>query len=99
MEGGGVLQVTTSFAYGPSGKSWQIRGIQPDIVVEQGIFTPDIISREYTEEKYPNALTPRHAETVPTPSAVVVSSKRLKDNQLQQALNMLEAIHIRGQSH
>ncbi len=99
MEGGGVLQLTTSFAYGPSGKSWQIRGIQPDIVVEQGIFTPDIVSREYTEEKYPNALKNPLAETAPNPSTAVVSSKRLKDNQLQQALNMLEAIHILGPSH
>lgn len=99
MEGGGVLQLTTSFAYGPSGKSWQIRGIQPDIVVEQGTFTPEIVSREYTEEKYPNALKNPLAETAPNPSTAVVSSKRLKDNQLQQALNMLEAIHILGPSH
>lgn len=96
MGGGASLQLTTSFAYGPSGKSWQIRGIQPDIIVEQGTFTPDPVSREYTEETYPNALKNPNGETLPTSTAASGSNKK-KDNQLQQALNLLEAIHILNQ--
>ena len=52
----GAIRLTTEFAYGPSGRSWQRNGIIPDITIEQGILRITPSTREDTEETYKNNL-------------------------------------------
>jgi carboxyl-terminal processing protease len=52
----GAIRLTTEFAYGPSGRSWQRNGIIPDITIEQGILHITPSAREDTEETYKNNL-------------------------------------------
>ena len=52
----GTIRLTTEFAYGPSGRSWQRNGIIPDITIEQGTLHINPSTRQDTEETYKNNL-------------------------------------------
>jgi carboxyl-terminal processing protease len=56
ISGGLGLKLTTSRYYTPKGTSIQLKGIDPDVTVEQITFDGEAIGKRFREQDYDNSL-------------------------------------------
>lgn len=90
-----AIKLTTSLYFTPTGRSIQAQGIQPDIIVEEGLVTRNTGRASYTEAdlnghlRNGNDLDDIVREPTVTSEQVVVN-----DYQLQEALTLLRGLNI-----
>ena len=100
-----AIKLTTARYYTPSGRSIQLKGISPDIVVDEpgidahAFLREADLSKHLNNDKDPNAANEKPAQPGETPSGGEPPSKPIefgsdKDYQLVQAINMLKGLRI-----
>lgn len=90
-----AIKLTTSLYFTPTGRSIQAQGIQPDIIIEEGLVTRSTGRTSYTEADLSGHL--RNGNDLddivrgpPTSAEQVV----INDYQLQEALTLLRGLNI-----
>lgn len=96
-----AIKLTTALYYTPGGRSIQAQGIEPDVVVERAEVTAlKAAGPVPTEADLAGHLqNKKGGEEVDSKSreqtrSVAVADPTRKDNQLQEALNLLKGLHI-----
>ena len=90
------IRLTTARYYTPSGESIQGKGINPDIIVEQGEFESYEFER-YSESDLKDSLDKEDDENTNNTEDVDLSEKEerlAKDYQLKRALDLLKGLSI-----
>ena len=98
-----ALKLTTARYYTPSGRSIQVSGIDPDVVIarvkvesmedeEPHVITEENLSR-HLDNNAQNG-SPEGAVDEDEDEAAKISAQLLNDHTLQQALNVLKSLHI-----
>ena len=88
----GAIRLTTARYYTPSGKSIQSKGIEPDIVVEQGKFESDNFEM-YSESDLLGSLD----KEIKNENSEIFNEKnnlKNKDYQLSRALDLIKVLSI-----
>jgi len=88
----GAIRLTTARYYTPSGKSIQAKGIEPDIVVEQGKFESDNFEM-YSESDLLGSLD----KEIKNENSEIFNEKnnlKNKDYQLSRALDLIKVLSI-----
>ena len=98
-----ALKLTTARYYTPSGRSIQVSGIEPDVIIarvkvesleddEGSVITEENLSRHLDK----NAENDTGQDTKDADEAIQIKSQLLEDYALQQALNVLKSLQILG---
>ena len=88
------IRLTTARYYTPSGESIQGKGIDPDIIVEQGNFESAENTR-YSESDLKGSLDNEENEGNENTEEISPQEERLaKDFQLAQAVDLIKGLHI-----
>ena len=91
--------MTTARYYTPSGKSIQGKGIEPDIVIEQGIFESNEFKRLSESDLKDSLDKKNNMEENIINEDNNLKEERLKiDFQLNRAIDLLKGIHVYEQS-
>ena len=95
------IRLTTARYYTPSGESIQGKGIDPDIIVEQGNFESDEYTR-YSESDLKGSLDNEENESDESDEnteEISPQEERLAiDYQLAQAVDLIKGLHIYQES-
>ena len=92
------IRLTTARYYTPSGESIQGKGIDPDIIVEQGNFESAKYTR-YSESDLKGSLDNDENESDENTEEMSPQEERLaKDFQLAQAVDLMKGLHIYQES-
>ncbi len=90
-----AIKLTTSFYYTPNDRSFQSRGIEPDIVVANRVIEESgENSQSFSESDLPGAFENENGEEISEDELVVQHPSVAQDYQLQQALNLLKGLRI-----
>ena len=93
------IRLTTARYYTPSGKSIQGKGIEPDIVIEQGIFESNEFKRLSESDLKDSLDKKNNMEENIINEDNNLKEERLKiDFQLNRAIDLLKGIHVYEQS-
>lgn len=87
------IRLTTARYYTPSGESIQGKGINPDIIIEQGVFE----SQEYnrlSESDLKDSLDIENKERKNDDDELTQESRLNKDYQLSRAIDLIQGINI-----
>lgn len=87
-----AIKLTTARYYTPSGRSIQIDGIQPDILIERATIQPINEINQVSESNLQRHLSNENGAQ--PPSSAVESTPPIEDNQLFEALNILKGLTI-----
>jgi len=92
------IRLTTARYFTPSGESIQGKGIEPDIIVEQGNFESAEFKR-YSESDLKGSLDNEKNESENNTEEISPQEERLtKDFQLAQAVDLMKGLHIYQES-
>ncbi len=92
------IRLTTARYYTPSGESIQGKGIDPDIIVEQGNFESAEFTR-YSESDLKGSLDNEENESDENTEEISPQEERLAiDFQLAQAVDLIKGLHIYQES-
>ena len=92
------IRLTTARYYTPSGESIQGKGIDPDIIVEQGNFESAEYTR-YSESDLKGSLDNEENESDENTEKISPQEERLAtDYQLAQAVDLMKGLHIYQES-
>ena len=92
------IRLTTARYYTPSGESIQGKGIDPDIIVEQGSFKSAEYKR-YSESDLKGSLDNEKNESDENTEEISPQEKRLAmDFQLAQAVDLMKGLNIYQES-
>ena len=92
------IRLTTARYYTPSGKSIQGKGIEPDIIIEQGSFESAEYKR-YSESDLKGSLDNENIENEEKNEEISPQEERLAiDFQLAQAVNLMKGLNIYKES-
>lgn len=87
-----AIKLTTARYYTPSGRSIQVEGIQPDILVERATIQPIADATSVSEASLQRHLN--HENGAGSRPASTESATSIEDNQLFEALNILKGLTI-----
>lgn len=98
-----AIKLTTALYYTPAGRSIQAQGIMPDVEVEKAKVEPIQVDSSTTEADLAghlsNAKGGRESDSSDRKKARITAAELLQDdNQLHEALNLLNGLHIFIQS-
>ena len=89
------IRLTTARYYTPSGESIQGKGIQPDIVIEQGIFESNEFKRLSESDLKDSLQNEKGEEEISNEILEDENQTRIsKDYQLSRAIDLLQGINI-----
>ena len=92
------IRLTTARYFTPSGESIQGKGIEPDIIVEQGNFESAEFKR-YSESDLKGSLDNEKNESENNTEEISPQEERLtQDFQLAQAVDLMKGLHIYQES-
>ena len=92
------IRLTTARYYTPSGESIQGKGIDPDIIVQQGSFESAEYTR-YSESDLKGSLDNEENKSVENTEEISPQEKRLAtDYQLAQAVYLMKGLRIYQES-
>lgn len=96
-----AIKLTTALYYTPGGRSIQAQGIEPDVIVERAevtalkaagpVPTEADLAGHLQNKKGGEEVDSKSREQI---RSVAVADPTRKDNQLQEALNLLKGLHI-----
>jgi carboxyl-terminal processing protease len=96
-----AIKLTTALYYTPGGRSIQAQGIEPDVIVERAevtalkaagpVPTEADLAGHLQNKKGGEEVGSKSREKI---RSVAVADPTRKDNQLQEALNLLKGLHI-----
>lgn len=87
-----AIKLTTARYYTPSGRSIQVEGIQPDILVERATIQPIADAAAVSEASLQRHLN--HENGTESRPATAEPATSIEDNQLFEALNILKGLTI-----
>ena len=92
------IRLTTARYYTPSGESIQGKGINPDIIVEQGSFE-SVEYKRYSESDLKWSLDNEKKESDENADEISLQEERLAiDFQLAQAVDLMKGLNIYQES-
>ncbi len=91
------IRLTTARYYTPSGKSIQGKGIEPDIIIEQGVFESNEF-QYYTESDLKGSLDNEKNKEEEKETNISEENRLDKDYQLARAIDLIYGINIYKES-